>query len=68
MIYSSIKLRVSEVNVRENASVNFSVWSDFQLVLIFWRFCVGCYVENLFTLGKLFQKVDVRMKYLNDKI
>lgn len=67
MIYSSMKFRVNEVNVRESASVSFSDWSDFYLVLLFWRFCVGCYVGNLlFTLEKLFQKVDMRIKYLND--
>ena len=50
-----MNFRVNDVNVRKNLSVNFSVWSDFELVLLFWKFCVGCCVENLlFALGKLF--------------
>lgn len=58
MIYSSMNFRVNEVNVRKNASVNFSVWSDFELVLLFWKFCVGCCIENLLSaLGKLFRKM-----------
>lgn len=65
MIYSSMKFRVNEVNVRENAFVNFSVWSDFELVLtaILETLCRLLYRGFVVCSWKPISK-DVRMKYL----
>ena len=60
-----MQFRVNEVNVRENAFVNFSVWSDFELVLtaILETLCRLLYRGFVVCSWKAISK-DVRMKYL----